>query len=419
MLSTSNIPRTFSLSDPALVAKPYPAYVWLLAQSGPLFDESSERWIISHYAQVKAALSDTRLASTKPPDPNCESDPSFAMASFLSKQLHLIDDNKKHNLLRGLLAKSFTPRAVNALRHRIAKITDELLTNALPRPENNSSKAGVAVIDIIRDLALPLPLRLIAEMLGLPTTPADMVQFQRWAKALVAMLDTDSTTKLSRMRRLSTTVEELVAYLSTFLAQPSQKTTTESSCSNNASQLSDDGKSDLLLVLQQAIQDGLLTDEELVANCLLLIAAGYVTTSTLIGNGFLALLENPAQMQLLRSNTAHLIAGAVAEFMRHSSPSQYTKRVAVTDLYIGSQLIQAGEGVALMLGAANRDPAQFSNPNALDITRSNAREHLGFGRGFHYCLGAFLAQLEAQVAISTLLQYKEPGQLSWLYPQPS
>ena len=358
MLPAPTISKSFSLSDPALVAKPYPAYVWLLAQSGPLFDESSERWIISHYAQVKAALSDTRLASTKPPDPNCESDSSFGLASFLSKQLHLTDNKTKHNQLRGLMSKSFTPHAIAAMRQRVQEITDELLADALARAENNSSKAGVAVIDIICDLALSLPLSMIAEMLGLSTSPADMVQFQHWAKALVVMLDTDSTTKLSRMQRLATSVEEPIAYLAAFLAQHQQKKTPGRS-SSNSNQTLDDGRSGLLFVLQQGVRDELLTEDELVANCLLLIAAGYVTTSILIGNGFLALLENPDQMQLLHSKPEQLIAGAVAEFMRHSSPSQYTKSVAISNLYIGGQLIRAGEGVALMLGAANRDPAQI------------------------------------------------------------
>ena len=243
-----------------------------------------------------------------------------------------------------------------------------------------SKKRGM---DVIRDLAFPLPSTVIAEMLGI--RPEDRDQFKKWSA--------DITSFLGNVRVVAETVGaaqksslELSEYLKEVITQ-----------------LRDDPKENLLSALVGVEEHGdTFSEEELYSMCILLIFTGHETTTNLIGNGMLALLQNPDQMQKLKDDPS-LIVSAVEELLRYDSPIQTTSRIALEDSEIGGKQIRRGENVSPILGAANRDPEQFSDPNRLDITRKQNRQ-IAFGLGLHFCLGAALARLEGQIVISTALR---------------
>ena len=238
-------------------------------------------------------------------------------------------------------------------------------------------------MDVIRDLAFPLPSTVIAEMLGI--RPEDRDQFKKWSA--------DITSFLGNVRVVAETVGaaqksslELSEYLKEVITQ-----------------LRDDPKENLLSALVGVEEHGdTFSEEELYSMCILLIFTGHETTTNLIGNGMLALLQNPDQMQKLKDDPS-LIVSAVEELLRYDSPIQTTSRIALEDSEIGGKQIRRGENVSPILGAANRDPEQFSDPNRLDITRKQNRQ-IAFGLGLHFCLGAALARLEGQIVISTALR---------------
>jgi len=279
-------------------------------------------------------------------------------------------DPPDHTRLRALVQKAFTPRVVEQMRERIRALTEELVDRALERGR----------IDLIRDYALPIPTTIIAEMLGVPVE--DRHRFQRWSGAIVqsnpsgwrmipaiphAILFLRYIRRLVRARR----------------AEP---------------------RDDLVSALVRAEEAGdQLSEDELFAMVFLLLIAGHETTVNLIGNGTLALLEHPSAMERLRSEPG-LLAGAVEELLRHSGPLQTaTERFAREDSEVGGVTIPRGSTVYAVLASANRDERQFSNPDAVDVAREPNR-HLAFGLGIHYCVGAPLARLEAQIAFDTLLR---------------
>jgi cytochrome P450 len=281
--------------------------------------------------------------------------------------------------MRGLVNKAFTPRAVEAMRAHIQAIVDGLL--------DRLQAAGRTEMEVIADLACPLPAIVIAEMLGVP--PEDRDQFLLWSNDFGVILDDVSTPEA--MVRALYGVGEFAAYFRRIVEERQDAPP----------------RDDVLGMLIAAEEDGdRLSNDELLGNCILLLAAGHGTTTHLIGNGLLALLRHPDQLALLRSDPA-LGAGAVTELLRYDCPVQMTGRVAVDELELGGKTIHAGQHVTMRLGAANRDPAQFPEPDRLDITRRDTR-HLTFGYGIHFCVGAPLARLEGEIAFSTMLR-RLPG----------
>jgi cytochrome P450 len=285
----------------------------------------------------------------------------------------LVSDPPDHTRLRALVQKAFTPRMIEQLRPRIIAIVDELL--------NRIAQRG-GQFDLIEDLAYPLPVVVIAELLGVPAE--DRATFHDWSADLAASLDPLVSSELAE--RAMRSRDALHAYFRTIIAERRRAP-----------------RADLISALVAVEERGdNLSEPELVVMCTLLLIAGHETTVNLIGNGVLALLQHPDELARLRA-APELIGSAVEELLRFDAPVQLTGRVTTAALTIGGQAIGAGDWVLPLFGAANRDPAQFAEPERLDITRS-PNPHIGFGRGVHFCLGAPLARLEGQIAIGRLVQ---------------
>lgn len=338
------------------LADPYPTYTALRASDPVHFDPWRESWMLTRYADVEPALrDDTRYTA--------EQGPPTSM---------LVADPPRHTRLRGLVSKAFTPRSVQQLRPRIQAIVDQLLDAA----------AGEATIDVIAAFAYPLPITVIAELLGVePEQRAFFrAESQKIALNLGPSADPHAGLHAAEGRgQLRAYFEELIA-----------KRRVEP-------------RDDLVSALVQAEERGdVLTHSELLAMLLLLLIGGHETTVNLIGNGLLALLHHPDQLARLRSEAGGE-RRAVEELLRYDSPVQYTGRVARTEFTLGGKLIRPGERVRMILAAANRDPAVFADPDRLDLGRDPC-PHLAFGMGVHFCLGAELARVEGEIALTTIVR---------------
>jgi len=300
----------------------------------------------------------------------------FGMAVPPGLGLSMLDrDPPDHTRLRGLVSKAFTPKALESLRPRIQQIVDGLLDQIERRGE----------MDLIEEFAYPLPVIVICEMLGVPVE--DHERFKHWGLDIARGLDAIMLPPDSEVGKRSVSGRRALAeYFRALIAERRAAP-----------------RDDMLSALIAAEEAGdKLSEEELLASCILLLVAGHETTVNLIGNGTLALLKHPEQLRRLRENPG-LIGSAVEELLRYDGPVQRTARIPSEDLVIGGKTIPKGEMVMPFLGAANRDPAQFPDPDRLDITRTDNR-HIAFGMGIHFCLGAPLARMEGQIAISTLLR---------------
>ncbi len=366
-------PVFFNPLDPEAHKDPYPQYR-RLREHAPMLRGPLGYWVLSRYADIAAVLRDPRfgvgvdeaslmLAMT-------QDGPGIATMVELSRWM-LFRDPPDHTRLRGLVSKAFTPRALEAVRPRVVEIVKGLVDNI----------AGRGEADLITDLALPLPVTVISELLGLPIE--DHAQAREWAEAIAQALDPVVTEE--HATRADRAVAGLAAYIGGVVGQRRR-----------------DPGPDLLSRLIEA-EDGAghLSEAELISTVSLLFGAGHETTRNLIGNGMLALLRNPGELLRLREDPS-LIRSAVEELLRYDSPVQLAGRGARADVVIGGERIAAGEPMMLLIGAANRDPAQFPDPDRLDIGRQDVKM-LSFGGGIHFCLGAMLARTEAQVAIGTLL----------------
>ena len=361
--------------SPALRANPYPTYDQLRRKDPVHRMRLQDAWVLSNFADVDMVLRDQRRFGNEGRD--------FGYIPYISM---LDQDPPTHTRIRGLVAQGFTPRSVAALEPRVQATVDQLL----------DALAGRERIDLIQDFAFPLPIIVIAEMLGVP--PEEREQFNEWSN--VVSLSVDPLLNAGQIRQVQQVIEELFDYFEGMAearrAQP---------------------REDLISVLVAAEEGGeRLNREELLINLVLMLAAGNETTRNLIGNGTLALLRHPEQLQRLRDyQTRHsreggnlaggrpdLLDSAIDELLRYDSPVQLDSRIAREELEIGGKQVKAGQRVLCLLGAANRDAEAFPDPDALDIGRA-AGNHVGFGRGIHYCLGAPLARLEGRIAFQSLL----------------
>ena len=320
-----------------------------------------DAWALTRYQDVEAVLRDHKR---------------FANAGRILVEtipLSLLDiDPPAHTRLRLLVSKAFTPRAVAKLGARIQEMADELL----------DAVAGKDRFDLIAALGYPLPITIIAEMLGVH--PRDMDRFEQWSHALA--LSVDPMLGRDQIRAIERAQQEAYAYFETIIADRRGQP-----------------RDDLVSALIAAEEEGdRLSHEELLSVMLLILVAGNETTRNLIGNGMLALLRNPDQLQRLREQP-ELLDSAVDELLRYDSPVQLNGRAALQDVELGGKRIRAGEVVLSLVGAANRDPEVFADPESLDIGRRE-KSHLSFGRGIHYCLGAPLALLEARIAFAGMLK---------------
>lgn len=367
----------FNPLSPEFKANPYPFYEMLRANA-PIFHwDQWNIWFLTAYEDCIAVLKDNRFGHeilnymTREELGFPEPDPQFAPFMEMNRGWMLFRDPPTHTRLRMLVHKAFTPRMIENLRARIQAITDQLLDLVQAKGQ----------MDIIADLAVPLPVTVIAHMLGVPLS--DQETFRAWSRDLAGTLEfTDSQEVYQRGTRATVAFSEYLRDL--------------------ANQRRKQPQDDLMTALVQAEEQGdKLTESELISTCILLLVAGHETTTNLIGNGMLALLRNPDQLAKLKADPA-LIKLAIEELLRYDSPVQITSRTALEDIDLKGNLIRKGTQVSTMLGAANRDPQQFAQPDALDITREQ-NAHLSFSHGIHYCLGAPLARLEGQIAIQSLL----------------
>ncbi len=381
--------------EPEHTADPYP-FLARLREKSPacrVVIDGLPAWLITTHEQARAALADPRL-SVNPELASAAARTVPWVAAITSPGItrHLLrTDPPDHTRLRLLVSRAFTPRRVEAMRPRIQRIADDLIKAFLPR--------GRA--DLVAEFAQPLPMTVIAEMLGVPA--ADQAEFARLTNIYAGVDEGDAT-------RVPQALADLRARLSALIEDKQRLAP------------GDAEGGDLLDGLIAARDEGgRLDDAELLAMAFLLLAAGYETTVSLIGNGVLALLRHPGQMAALRADP-RLAGPAVEEFLRYDGPVKMSAaiRFATEDLPVGGVVIPTGDPVLISYAAADRDPAQFSGPDRLDIWRAGGAGHLAFSHGPHYCLGAPLARAEGQIAIATLLSRcgdlalaAEPAGLAW------
>ena len=361
----------FNPMDPAFVADPYPTYHRLRAED-PVHHSPLGFWVLTRYDDVIAALRDPRRAK--------EAIAAFVAARFGAPVpalgVSMLDrDPPDHTRLRSLVSKAFTPRVVEGLRPRIQQIVDGLLDRV----------HGAGAMDLVEELAYPIPVIVICEMLGVPVE--DHERFKGWSLDIARGLDSVLLPPDSDVPRRSIASRNALAdYFRELIARRRAAP-----------------RPDMLSSLIAAEEAGdKLSESELLATCILLLIAGHETTVNLIGNGTLALLRHPDQLRRLRDDPG-LIGSAVEELLRFDGPVQRTARIPSEDVVVGGQLISKGEMVMPFIGAADRDPAQFPEPDRLDLGRMDNR-HIAFGWGIHFCLGAPLARLEGQIAINTLVR---------------
>lgn len=379
------MPPLFDLLAPEVLADPYPLYRTLL-QGPPLVRGPQGQWLVTRFADVSAALHDPRLSSHFLGGDRCLAFPEPlrpAVQAMLRplETFMVAQDPPAHTRLRALIHDALTPHAVAALRPAIAARVDALVEAIRAQAD---PATGTGHCDIIQDLAYPLPVTIVGLLLGLPTGDHD--QFRQWANDLAVLWGPTNVRDLEeRVRHCQTSVTALEAYFHDCIAERRARP-----------------GDDLLSALLQAAAHGTpLSNEELTWNCVLLLLAGHETTTDLIGNGLLALIRHPDQWYQLRANPAFM-ADAVEELLRYDPPFQYMQRVATEDLVIAGTAIARGEHLWLLLGAANRDPAVFPDPDRLDITRTRSHQ-IAFGQGIHYCPGAPLARLEGQITFDALV----------------
>ena len=350
---------------------PYPTYAKLRARDPVHRSRLMNAWVFTRYADADAILRDHRRFSS---DPRKRTAARRQRASLpnVEEPSMLFLDPPDHTRLRALVNKAFTPRAVAALEPRIREIMTTLL-DAVDDP---------SAFDLMKAVAKPLPVIVIAEMLGIP--PEDRAQFAVWSDQRARILEPTLTPE--ERETAEAAMQALDEYLRPIISERRAAP-----------------RDDIISALAQAEEEGdTLTEREVLVMLRLLLVAGNETTTNLIGNGVLALLRHPDQLAALRGDAA-LIPSAVEELLRFDSPVQVDLRSALDDCDVNGFRVRRGDNVVILLGAANRDPDRFPAPDRLDVRRAE-QNHLAFGRGIHHCLGAPLARLEGRVVLEALLE---------------
>ena len=378
----------YHLLNPEVLANPYPLYHRLRSEDPVHWDPFLHAWVVTRYADVVTVLQHFSANRTPTPEQLTALGLStFApLAEVLVRQMLFLDP-PAHGRLRALAAKAFTPSRVETLRLHIQDITDSLLDAVRAKGH----------MDVIADLAYPLPAIVTAEMLGLPTT--DWQQLTAWSADFAEALGNFQHNP-DHAPRVLHSLTEMTAYFRSAIQEHRGHP-----------------RDDLISALLTAEEGGdCLSEEEVVANSIMLMTGGQETTTNLIGNGLLTLLRHPDQLAKLRADLS-LIPSAIEELLRYESPIQYTSRLAPHDVQMGRKTIRKRQAVIAVIGAANRDPERFPDPDRLDICRQDNR-HLAFAWAAHFCFGAPLARLEGQIAFETVLRRMpslnlKPGPVTW------
>jgi cytochrome P450 len=346
------------------------------------YDERNNIWGVFRYGDVQSVLGDYRTFSSAPQtsDSTISSSNDRETTPFQRPSL-LQSDPPYHRTLRGVIASTFTPMMIAKLQPHIENIAHEMLNEVIAKGS----------MDLIDDLAYPLPVTIIAELLGVPIEDRNL--FRGWADTIVSSTGGDITDDHGTSNNIVQMIKEMDSYFSGIVEGRTQKP-----------------RDDLITNLIKAQVEGRhLFREEILTFCRLLLLAGHVTTVNLIGNTILSLLQNQTEFRLLQ-NDHNLIPSTLEETLRYRSPVQAVIRIVRKDTNLGGQVIQSGQRIIAWLGSANHDESVFANPERFDITRSNLTNsqqhhaHVGFGHGIHFCLGAPLARLEGQVVLRVILQ---------------
>ena len=376
------------LLEPEVLGNPYPLYHKLRVEDPVHWDRFLHTWVVTRYPDVLNVLHSFSADRTPTPEQLTAMGLSGLnpIAKVMVKQM-LFMDAPAHTRLRGLASAAFTPRKVEVLRGHIQEISENLLDRVQAQGQ----------MDIIADYAAPMPAIVTAEMLGVPTE--DHANLKKWSTDFAEMLGNFQHNP-DRIPRVLESTNNLTDYFQTAIDKMRLHP-----------------REGLIHSFMTAEVEGdRLTDEEIVANCIVTMVGGQETTTNLIGNGLLTLMRNPDQLARLRDDRS-LIPSAVEELLRYESPSQHTGRIAREDVQIGNREIRKGQAVMAIMAAANRDPERFPDPDRLILDRSD-NKHLAFGWSSHFCFGAPLARMEGQIAFETLLRRLPnlelvPGPLTW------
>jgi cytochrome P450 len=378
----------YHLLEPEVLANPYPLYHRLRSEDPVHWDPFLHAWVVTRYADVVTVFQ--RFSANRTPTPDQLVAMGMAalspIAQVMVRQMLFLDP-PAHTRVRSLAARAFTPRRVERLRVHIQEIVETLLDAVAP--------AGS--MDVIEDLAYPLPAIVTAEMLGVP--PTDRDQLKTWSEDFAEVLGNFQHNP-DRISRLLRSLDGMTTYFRAAVRRDR-----------------DHPVEGLIHALATVEVDGdRLSEDEVIANTIVTMVGGQETTTNLIGNGVLTLLRHPDQLDKLRADLS-LIPSAVEELLRYESPSQHTARLAPQDIELGGSMIRKRQAVIAVMGAANRDPARFVDPDQVDICRPDNR-HVAFGWAGHFCFGAPLARIEGQIAFETLLRRfpnlrLRPGPLTW------
>ena len=363
----------YHLLDPEVLANPYPLYRRLREEAPVQWDPYLHAWVVTRYEDVVDVLHHFNAARTPAPERLAElgMEALSPIAAVMVRQMLFLDP-PEHGRVRRLASVAFTPRRIAHLREHIRAIAERLVDEL----------AGGDRFEVMAGLAEPLPAIVTAEMLGVPT--ADHEMLKDWSQDFAEMLGNFQHNP-GRAEKTLQSVEGMVEYFRAALVREADAPT-----------------EGLVNALATAEVDGdRLTEEEIIANVIVTMVGGQETTTNLIGNGLLTLLRQPDQLERLRSDPA-LMPSAVEELLRYESPSQHTARLAPAGALLGGKEIPEGAAVIAVMGAANRDPERFSDPDRLELGREDNR-HVAFGWAAHFCFGAPLARMEGQIAFETLL----------------
>lgn len=378
----------YHLLDPEVLANPYPLYHRLRSEDPVHWDYFLHAWVVTRYADVITVFQ--RFSADRTPTPEKLKTLGLSaltpLAEVMVRQMLFLDP-PAHGRVRGLASKAFTPRRVEVLRSHIQDITDSLLDAIQDKGH----------MDVIADLAYPLPAIVTAELLGVPTS--DWKQLTAWSADFAQVLGNFQHNP-DRSLQVIRSLEEMSAYFRAAIRE--QRVHPREGLIN--------------ALLTAEIDGDHLTEEEVVANTIVTMVGGQETTTNLIGNGILTLLRHPDQLERLKADLS-LIPSAVEELLRYESPSQHTARLAPDDVVLGGKTIRKRQAVIAVMGAANRDPERFPDPDRLDLGRQDNR-HVAFAWASHFCFGAPLARIEGQAAFETVLRRMPnlglvPGPVQW------
>ncbi|MGW6568267.1 cytochrome P450 [Streptomyces sp. NPDC054975] len=372
-----NVHVAFDPWSPSFVADPYPAYAELRAAGRAHWFGPTRQWLIPHYADVSALLRDRRLGRTYTHRFTHEefgrTAPPAAHEPFHTLNDHgLLDlEAADHTRIRRLVSKAFTPRTVERLAPTVRRLAAELVGGLVARGGG----------DLLAEVAEPLPVAVIAEMLGVPEEDEERRMLRPWSADICGMFELNPSEETAR-RAVRASVD-FSAYLRELIGRRRK-----------------DPGEDLISGLVGVEE---LTEQEMISTCVLLLNAGHEATVNTTVNGWWTLFRHPEALTALRADPAGMLSTAVDEVLRYDTPLQMFERWVLDDIEVGDVKIPRGSEVALLFGSANRDPARFTDPDVLDLTRAD-NPHLTFGAGIHYCLGAPLARLELTSLFTELLR---------------